>query len=478
MTLLKLARERFGKLEKTEKKLFSDIEDRGQADFCDDWTKLDPSTADLPELRAECVAWLLTDRKAGELISHRGVTVVGARLTGVLDASFARFPWQFGLIGCHVPEGVVLQDASVHSLDLSGSHVKEVKGDGMCVAGDVSLCKNFVSCKDVRLPGASIGGDLACVNSSFLKTGRDALHVEGIRIAGNIFFSGARMEGRVEFGMSSVLNGFKLSGNQWGHGSLLSLMGTSVGVLYDGKGAWPAKGNLLVNGFTYERLQDKATKNVAERLAWLDLQPDDEYRPQPYEQLAAVYARNGFGSQARKVLIAKNDKLLWFYRHRSPLKLGKTYMAEFLKAQGDARINAAARLLPDRFKAETDRLPKHNWGRHFWHWFLGKCVGYGYRPQRLLYIALGMVALGWLLFGLGGQGAMVPAPDGAQGYPRFHALIYSLDTFLPLVDLEQKSRWVPDGRVWCLGWYQVLHILMGWFLTTMGVAALIDRLKR
>ncbi len=241
---------------------------------------------------------------------------------------------------------------------------------------------------------------------------------------------------------------------------------------------------MCVNGFTYEAIHDEATKNVAERLAWLDLQPDDEYRPQPYEQLAAVYARNGFGSQARKVLIAKNDKLLWFYRHRSPLKRRKTYMAEFLKAQGDERIDAAERLLPDRFKAETDRLPKHNWGRHFWHWFLGKCVGYGYRPQRLLYIALGMVAVGWLLFGWGGgQGAMVPALAGAQECPRFQPLVYSLDTFLPLVDLEQKSRWVPDSRVaWSvgslLGGYQVFHILMGWFLTTMGVAALIDRLKR
>ncbi|MUM77314.1 hypothetical protein GKC30_06690 [Pseudodesulfovibrio sp. F-1] len=504
MTLLKLAKERFGDLTEVEEKLFLDIQMDGMAIFLDDLEDIDPSTADLPELPAECVAWLLTDRKVGELITHRGVTVVGARLTGVLDASFARFPWQVNLFHCHVSEGLNLREASLGLLRLSRSHVGWLSADGMGVSGDVFLGQGFTACGEVRFLGASIGGDLECsgatfdnaggyalstnrmkvsgavflnkgfsaegevclvgssiggklecTGGSFQNSGGDALNLEAVTLSGAVYCNGMAVDGRVKIENSSLHRKLHLADNIWEAGSSLSLIGTSVNVLCDGNGAWPDKGNVRLNGFTYEAIHDEATKDVAERLAWLDLQPDDEYRPQPYEQLAAVYARNGFGSQARKVLIAKNRRLARFYRRDMAAGLKRLF-----RSSGEAV------------------LPGYGFLPGIWHHVLGAVVGYGYRPQRLLYLALGMVALGWLLFGLGGQGAMVPALDGAQGHPPFHALIYSLDTFLPLVDLEQKNRWVPDGRVWWLGWYQVLHILMGWFLTTMGVAALIDRLKR
>jgi hypothetical protein len=33
-----------------------------------------------------------------------------------------------------------------------------------------------------------------------------------------------------------------------------------------------------------------------------------------------------------------------------------------------------------------------------------------------------------------------------KGYPKFHALAYSLDVFVPVVDLHQAAYWLPDAN--------------------------------
>lgn len=563
MTLLELAKERFEDLTENEEKLFSEIQKTGVAVFHEKWENIDPSTADLPELRAECVAWLLTDRKAVELITHRGVTVAGARLNGKLDASFSRFPLQLGLIGCRVPGRVVLLDASFGLLKLSRSHVGGICADRMQVYGDVLLDEGFISDGEVHLLGSSIGGILACRDGKFLNEGGDALSADRVRVSGGVFLDqgfsargrvrllgafiggnlqchggefhnengmalcadfmhvsgsahfedgfiahgemhllgasidgslvfsdsvisnnddsvlngerlvvadmfflgGMEIKGDVELGACSLEKGLRIHDNTWEVDSSLSLRGASVRMLYDTPSGWPAKGELFLNGFSLGSFQDGATMDVADRLAWLDLQPDDEYRPQPYEQLAAVYARAGYEGQAREVLIAKNKRLADFYR--------RDFLPSF-KHGFQKRISRSA---------TESQPPQFGLLAGIWHHLLGLFVGYGYRPQRLLYMALCMVALGWVLFGWGfGREAIVQVQAGAGGHPPFQAFVYSLDTFLPLVDLEQKSRWMLDSRAgWpggLLVWYQVFHILMGWILTTFAFAALIDRLKR
>jgi len=68
-------------------------------------------------------------------------------------------------------------------------------------------------------------------------------------------------------------------------------------------------------------------------------------------------------------------------------------------------------------------------------------------------------------------------------YPRFQALAYSLDAFLPIVDLHQESFWLPDaskpfGALVRL--YLWIHIAAGWLLSTLfvsGVTGLVRRLE-
>ena len=83
----------------------------------------------------------------------------------------------------------------------------------------------------------------------------------------------------------------------------------------------------------------------------------------------------------------------------------------------------------------------------------------------------------------------------AKGHhPEFNAFVYSLDVFLPVIDLHQGSCWLPDstkdfrlpisekvsipisGKVLC--YYVWIEIGLGWVLTTLFVVSLTGLVRR
>ncbi|MGO9604146.1 MAG: hypothetical protein ACLQAT_12230 [Candidatus Binataceae bacterium] len=97
-----------------------------------------------------------------------------------------------------------------------------------------------------------------------------------------------------------------------------------------------------------------------------------------------------------------------------------------------------------------------------------------------------------------------------DAYQPFNGFIYSLETFLPLVNLQFAKHWLPAAKLspqpsvdllehlrhwpfrWLppwhhdfgpkfgkhLRWYFWLHILAGWFLTTMFVAGVTGLVRK
>ena len=73
-------------------------------------------------------------------------------------------------------------------------------------------------------------------------------------------------------------------------------------------------------------------------------------------------------------------------------------------------------------------------------------MGHGYRPLRVLYAAAVFILIGWAVFCYGAaQGVMLPTklqgnpavmPDT---YQTLSPLVYSLDTFLPIIDFHQAA---------------------------------------
>ncbi|MEX2308310.1 MAG: hypothetical protein WD738_11985 [Pirellulales bacterium] len=186
------------------------------------------------------------------------------------------------------------------------------------------------------------------------------------------------------------------------------------------------------------------------------------YITQPYTQLASVYRAIGQDEQANAVLVARAERL----GELSPV----------FSAQG------------------------------FWYRYLGRLIGYGYEPFRAIKIGLAIIVVGAVVFAIGAHRGLMAETKLAEHvlsqegeprivsptYPRFNPFVYSLDVFLPFVDLHQICYWIPGERVtkprtsrnclmhlgpYSLKWSAVLRgylwfqTLAGWTLCTLLAAA-------
>ena len=264
----------------------------------------------------------------------------------------------------------------------------------------------------------------------------------------------------------------------------------------DGGSSWPSSGNLHLDGFTYGRLSSGLS--LDERLRWLHLQTAKEptfgrrllhgllygghrlswrqedwpdFRPQPYQQLAKVLREIGDNGGAKRILIDMED---------SRRKYGN--------------LNFAA------------------W---FWRWLLKGVIGYGYRPGYALIWAFLFIGLGWVLTSYNANLFTPTEREAYQHtefstdpiavtapayYPPFSPLVYSIDTFLPIINLGQKDHWMPNihrcHRVRLFGGWPLhrpidriatgqqlrlwlwIHIALGWLLTTLFVAGLTPIIRK
>ncbi|MEM9196337.1 MAG: hypothetical protein AAGD12_00655, partial [Pseudomonadota bacterium] len=91
---------------------------------------------------------------------------------------------------------------------LDGSFCPGLTADGLRTTGSVHLANKFEAQGAVRLLGAKIGGDLACVGGKFRNSGGNAINADGIETGGSVFLNdGFEAERKVR------LLGAKIGGN-------------------------------------------------------------------------------------------------------------------------------------------------------------------------------------------------------------------------------------------------------------------------
>ena len=571
--LIELARKKFGKLNKAEKKLFCHIADGEVADYSVKKGKdNNPSDSDKwgseRVLDADRIVWLCIDQQVSAIVTYKGISVKGARIDGELNLVYARISFPLYFEKSAFTGGIYLRQGEIRSLCLSGTHTGPIDGEGLKVEGGVDLCDGFEAEGKVRLYGATIGGSLDCRGGQFINKNSKALVADGLNVNGNIFLNGGfKSEGqvrlygatirvnldcikgwfinrnaeainaeRLDVNGSVFLDDFKAEGevnlvgatiggklnckngrfinpnrialqanslhvknNAYfdkfmveGEFSLvdaeingffywmglasrenvrLDLRSAKVGTLHDEKESWPGKGELFLHGLVYNEIHDNAPRDTERRIDWLQRQYDDkaeknekQFRPQPYEQLTAVLRKSGQDEDARKILIAKNKD-----------------------------------------RARLTELT--TWSEKLWYRVLGPRIGYGYRPLNALWGVLVFVVLGWFFFGIGYRGGLI-TPHSESAYversfknfvlgtrsrelsdvhPKFNFLVYSVDTFVPLIDLHQSKYWLPNANLGAelfniqgitlhtgglLRLYLCIHIVMGWVLTTLLVVGL------
>lgn len=424
------------------------------------------------------------------------------------------------------------------NLDLSGAKLQNpdgdaLFGDGCRVDGDVLLCGGFEASRRVSLAGARVAGSLDGEHGRFLRPGDVALQLTGVRVGsdlllkeavvhGGVICHGAQIGGdldadgaRFQFPAGTAFRGYALEAGgdvrfvgatlagdvileaaevgrdlnfadahfaadespvevvlhaltaarrlRWtevscaeGVSVRLDLRSAVVGTLLDDPASWPPPTQLRLHGFEYAEIHDDAPFDAPSRIDWLRRQPPGRFRAQPYEQLAEILQKGGQTAAARQVLIAK----------------------------------------------ETDRAARTRLTVGEWCWYhvFGPTIGFGYEPWRALALMLVEILLGSVIFQVGyWQGWMTPtkvvehvfetpdvAPRLSPDYPKFNALVYSLDVFTPMTYLHQADYWMPNpmkGPLLPLGLlsvragdllriYMWLHVVAGWTLTSLLIAGL------
>ena len=103
-----------------------------------------------------------------------------------------------------------------------------------------------------------------------------------------------------------------------------------------------------------------------------------------------------------------------------------------------------------------------------WDSFLALSVGYGHNPERVLLPCIAIISIGCFVF----RRKDMVLRDGKQLTEEFSPLFYSLDLFLPFIDLYAAEIWIPRKELKGRLWYMRFHAMAGWILVPVGLAAL------
>ncbi|MEV2250392.1 membrane-associated oxidoreductase [Streptomyces sp. NPDC050147] len=295
----------------------------------------------------------------------------------------------------------------------------------------------------IRLNGATVGGQVNLDDAELSAPGEIALHAETLsvgtdlrakrlRLHGTLNLSGARIprHANLAYARLSQPGGSALRASSCVIGELwlreaapiqgtVNLRRSQLDLLHVPPEVWP--GQVKLDGLVYQRLAPHLPAEL--RLPLLEREAGG-YLPQGYEQLTAAYRTVGDEAAARTVQLAK------LRRHR--------------------------RTLPPYARV--------------WGYLQDVTVGYGFRPMRAAGWLLVLLLTGALAFALHHP----PALKSGEA-PDFNPVFYTLDLLLPIIGFGQEQAFAPDG------WYQWLSYVLvatGWVLVTTVAAGITRSLSR
>jgi hypothetical protein len=205
----------------------------------------------------------------------------------------------------------------------------------------------------------------------------------------------------------------------WGKGHSPDLTGTTFARFHSGR-------------------DDPLERELALKLA--DNQNPKTFSRDPYLQLEEFYRRTGNETKARNI-----------YR------LGRE----------ELRKNAMDRKSSIQW----------SWTRNIADWLWKWVTGYGVAISRLLFIVAVFILVGTLIFSP--NEALDPVRQFANDGSREESpspFLYSLDLFLPLVNLHVDNKWSPSSLP--LQVYAGFHLLIGWLVVPLLLAALAGIMRR
>jgi uncharacterized protein YjbI with pentapeptide repeats len=405
------------------------------------------------------------DLAAARLRIDGAVDLVGARVGGVLDfgGAFVHNPNRIavnvsttqvdngailaavdaqGKVRNFVANGeVLLVGALIRGpLDMRGAQIngtseRALTADLLRVEGDLRATHLTMEehplkvTGPLRLPGAHVAGRLNLSGAQITNPGKPkCFFAEGLTVGEDLDLTGATVQGPCSLSGATIGDKLKLVRAEFTED--LNLKQATTRELIDIDTVWPKK--LSLSHFDYGTFPGvDEPSSVDARIAWLG-ENASGYAPNVYNHLAAVYRAAGEEDAARRVLIAKQRRKFQCRRAAHPSRVG------WLQVAGD-------RLL--------------DW-----------TVGYGYRPLRMAWWLIGLLAAASLLFQYVLNENVRPKPES-----EFYSPIYALDLLLPVAGLGQRSNIVVFGPGL---WWSTVFMLTGWLLGLTLIAGLSGLFKK
>lgn len=422
-------------------------------------------------IRGSLLRSLIMGKLEGYSIPPKGIILRGATVIGDID-----------LCGCTIQHPIRFENCSIRGvLDFSNSRIEELVLRGTAVErlilsemtcnGSVILSYGFRTLYPVMARGAKIGGQLGCSGGEF-RGYPIAISLEAAIVKESFFWRQVR--------------------GLWG---VVDLTNAHVGCLLDDPDSWPRKGDLILAGFSYGSIESNTSTYYFDRLNWLERQYNphlsDDFRPQPFEQLAKVLRESGREIEAVSIAINK----LHYQRNANFMRRNRkvTELRHRLRA---GRPSIIERILIQKLIEKEQRLNLDNFVLFFiagWRWlvafFFWAFAGYGYRPSRCIgWSLLIIVVAGFLYSDYQQRGGITYAPSSLRydhansGVPDFHPFAYAADVFIPFVDLGQASIWrieqdeIKDSQFmlvfnWC-------YIFLGWIAAAIFGASVTGLIRR
>jgi len=431
------------------------------------------------------------DCRPEKLTKHIGATFLEQALIGVIKFNMPGKPISItgaiidgpiDLRGLEINSDVVLEHCRFEDkIDLAGSHfhkalrLNQSTFNGMLVLDDARIegpfeakgahfingayfkeirCNSGVSFKPVREPPTENDqrtrfDDEVCLDDARIELNfeaqfaqfKAATEISGAKFASNLLLDDATFSGSVWFDGSSVFNNFSVE-RITVTGSV-QMRSASFGVLNVSGMRWPTSADKInISGMTYGQVyagkQDVDTWHyLKSRFASFPYSVDN------YEHLAEFFLKQGRPELADDVFIEQ-------------------------KAQERKQVFWRGIVSPESAMSQIESAIRWTWS-----WVLDVLVGYGRHPWQAIGPCAIVIFIGCKVFRREVMEPQKPM-DSSRGYSPFW---YSLNLFLPVVDLQSKGVWKPKQEFTFARNYLRVHVLLGWILVPIIVAALSGIIK-
>lgn len=315
-----------------------------------------------------------------------------------------------------------------------------------------------------------IGGDLDARNTHFTNAQREiSISFDSIKVNGYALFKGSEFLSSANFAYARFAENFGAEGARFGNPYYPNQAEIIFNSMKVGRNAFFHE--TIFNGWV-----DFAHADIGGNFEATQAQFNSPYNFTNFTGMKTDVAdfqratfKNQYLLEAMSYRELKADSPRAFVDGASYSPDAYVNLELFLKRQGMEGSANTIYIAQRRREREGLNLPAKI-GSFLLDWL----VGYGRRPWLAFVWGAIFIALGWLVFRR--RKDMEAQKPEYENRP-YSPFWYSLDVFLPFVDLQAAGVWMPRRNRRFARTYVAIHTLLGWILIPIGLAAVSGLIK-